>query len=166
MSMFMSRHVPPCHRRHIAIAPHIRAVAVLATLATILLAGCGAAESTALLPTATLPAATLPPTTTPVANGAPVLVFFSKIPESLSDATAVFPAERVAPTSAVATFAIQLLIAGPTQEERSKGYFSELNSLFVGPSTCDSAANPTHGRPDFTLTMNKKGSTPEPGTAT
>jgi spore germination protein GerM len=94
-----------------------------------------------------------------------VLVYFSRNPVSFNDPTAVFSVQRVAPTSAVATYAIQLLIAGPTLDERSAGYFSELNSLFTGPSACSNGSNPTGG-PDFTLTLNKKGSSTEQGTAT
>jgi hypothetical protein len=125
--------------------------------------GCGL--STAASSTASLPTTTLSPTATPMASSSPVLVYFSKNPESFNDSTAVFPVQRVAPNSAVATYAIQLLIAGPTLEERGAGYFSELNSLFTGPSTCSNGSNPTGG-PDFTLTLNKKGSTTEQGTAT
>src|SRR5262249_45173618 len=65
----------------------------------------------------------------------------------------------------VASCSIQLLIAGPTLEERSAGYFSELNSIFIGPSACSNGSNPTGG-PDFTLTLNKKGTATEQGTAT
>lgn len=101
-------------------------------------------------------------TPTPGSTGYAVKVYFSKFPET--SVTAVYPVNRVSPTSAVATFSIQLLIAGPTLEERSQGYFSELNSILSGPSSC-SAPNPTGG-PDFTLTLNMKGSTPQQGTAT
>ena len=94
----------------------------------------------------------------------PIKVFFSKYPEVNTNLNAVFPVNRVSPTSGVATFALQLLIAGPTTTEHSAGYFSELNSLFTGPSTCF-APFPTGG-PDFTLTLNKRGSVTQAGTAT
>jgi hypothetical protein len=71
---------------------------------------------------------------------------------------------RISPTISVGTFAIQLLIAGPTPQERDAGYFSELNSILSGSSNC-SAPYPTGG-PDFKFTLNMKGSTPEQGTAT
>jgi hypothetical protein len=100
----------------------------------------------------------------PTQESYPVKVYFSKFPDSLTRFDAVFPVDRISPTQATATFAIQLLIAGPTLTERSNGYFSELNSLFTGASTC-SAPYPTGG-PDFKLTLNKKGSVNEPGTAT
>src|SRR5712691_67421 len=94
----------------------------------------------------------------------PIRVFFSKFPESTTDFSAVYPVDRTSPTIAVGTFSIQLLIAGPTLSERQAGYFSELNSILTGPSNC-SAPFPTGG-PDFTLTLDKKGSVTEIGTAT
>ena len=111
--------------------------------------------------TGTMPQATATQTTV---TGYLIKVYFSKFPDSLQDYTAVFEVNRVSPTIAVATFSIQLLIAGPTLEERSAGYFSELNSILTGLSTCN-GSNPTGG-PDFTLTLDKKGSTTEQGTAT
>jgi hypothetical protein len=93
-----------------------------------------------------------------------IKVYFSKFPDSLSQFNAVFPVGRTSPTIAVATFSIQLLIAGPTLSERNSGYFSELNSILSGPSAC-SAPYPTGG-PDFTLVLNKKGSVTQLGTAT
>src|SRR5579885_2190609 len=95
----------------------------------------------------------------------PILVFFSKYPDSVNtNFSAVFPVDRVSPTVAVGTFAIQLLIAGPTLSERNQGLFTELNTMLSGPSNC-SAPLPVGG-PDFTLTLNKKGSVTEQGTAT
>ena len=95
----------------------------------------------------------------------PIKVFFSKFPESVStDFSAVYAVDRTSPTIAVGTFSIQLLIAGPTLSERQTGYFSELNSILTAPSSC-SAPFPTGG-PDFKLTLNKRGSKDEQGTAT
>ena len=93
-----------------------------------------------------------------------VKVFFSKSPQSLNNGFAVYPVDRVSPTIAVATYAIQLLIAGPTLSERQAGYFTELNTLLSGPSNC-SAPLPVGG-PDFTLALNKKGTVTQTGTAT
>jgi hypothetical protein len=93
-----------------------------------------------------------------------VKVYFSKFPQSLNRFSAVFPVARVAAASDVETFAIQLLIAGPTPTERRAGYFTELNSFLAGPSSC-SAPYPTGG-PDFTLRLDRKGSAVERGTAT
>ena len=95
----------------------------------------------------------------------PIKVFFSRSPESLNtNPSAVYPVDRVSPTIAVGTFSLQLLIAGPTLSERNAGYFTELNTLLSGPSSC-SAPLPVGG-PDFTLTLNMKGPVPETGTAT
>jgi hypothetical protein len=103
--------------------------------------------------------------TSSTAAGYPVKVFFSKFPESVNtDFTAVYPAERTSPTLAVGTFALQLLIAGPTLSEQQAGYFTELNTMLSGPSNC-SAPLPVGG-PDFTLTLDKKGTVTEKGTAT
>ena len=108
---------------------------------------------------------TIPPTSlAPTSAGYPIRVYFSKFPDSANNFTAVFPVDRISPTIAVGTFAIQLLIAGPTPKEWDAGYFSELNSILTGPSNC-SAPHPTGG-PDFKLTLNMKGPTPEQGTAT
>src|SRR5947209_14887829 len=94
-----------------------------------------------------------------------IKVFFSRFPDSVdTNPSAVYPLDRTSPTIAVGTFSIQLLIAGPTLSERGAGYFTELNSMLSGPSNC-SAPHPIGG-PDFTLTLNKKGTVSEPGTAT
>ncbi len=97
--------------------------------------------------------------------GYPVKVFFSRFPESVStDSTTVYAVDRTSPTIAVGTFALQLLIAGPTLSEQRAGYFTELNTMLGGPSNC-SAPLPVGG-PDFTLTLDKKGTVTEKGTAT
>jgi len=99
------------------------------------------------------------------AQSFPIRVFFSTFPVSVNtNFAAVFPVNRVSPTIAVATFSIQLLIAGPTISERDAGYFTEINTILSGPSNC-SAPLPVGG-PDFKLIMNKKGSVTEQGTAT
>ena len=97
-------------------------------------------------------------------SGYPVKVFFSKSPDSLNNNAAVFSVDRVSPSIAVATFSIQLLIAGPTLSEQQAGYFTELNTMLSGPSNCTGSL--PVGGPDFTLTLNKKGSVPETGTVT
>jgi len=65
-----------------------------------------------------------------------VKVYFSRHPESDADMTAVFPVTRTAPDAGVARAALQALVAGPTQAETDAGYFSELGSMLVGPSSC------------------------------
>jgi hypothetical protein len=161
--------------------------AVIGTLLLLIflaLSACGSGSTNTQTPTATSSPATLtsalqqtatstpsetstavsPATTATSQTGYPIQVYFSKFQDSLNNNDAVFPVNRVSPTIAVATYSIQLLIAGPTTSERSAGYFSEFNSILTGLSSC-SAPYPTSG-PDFTLTLNMKGSTPAPGTAT
>lgn len=100
------------------------------------------------------------PATTATATGYPVLVYFSKNPDSYNDSTAVFPVHRTSPTLGVATYAIQQLIVGPSPSEASAGYFTELSTVLrrTGASSC--------GGPDFKITLNMRGVTPESGTAT
>jgi spore germination protein GerM len=93
-----------------------------------------------------------------ISSGSPVKVFFSKHPDSDRDSTAVFAVTRVAPSPQVATYAIQQLLAGPSASETRAGYFTPLTRALSGPSTC--------GGPDFQLTLNRMGSTPQLGTAT
>jgi hypothetical protein len=127
---------------------------------TLAVAACGATSgaTTANTPTATVAAVT--PTATGGPAGYPIKVYFSNNPGAMT-VTAV---NRISPTAQVEEFSIQMLIAGPTPEERAAGLFSELNDAFSGPSTCLGAL-PTDG-PDFTLSLNMKGSTPSPGTVT
>lgn len=130
--------------------------------ALLALAACSTPSSTGgATPTATSTSATSP---TPALTGYPVKVFFSKTPDSENSFNAVFPVNRVSPTPQVETYSVQLLIAGPTPEERAAGYYSELNSLFSGASQCPSIG--PVGGPDFTLTLNTKGAASEQGTAT
>ena len=91
-----------------------------------------------------------------------IKVYFSKF--GTSDDSTVFAVDRFAPSLAVATFALQSLIAGPTLSERDAGYYTEWNSTLSGPSSCN-GSHPVGG-PDFKLTLNTKGTTPEQGTAT
>src|SRR6266487_328493 len=99
------------------------------------------------------------------ATSYPVKVFFSRWPESVgTDFSAVYAVDRISPTIAVGTFSLQLLIAGPTLSEQQAGYFTELNTMLSGPSNC-SAPRPVGG-PDFTLTLDKKGTFSQTGTAT
>lgn len=117
------------------------------------------APPTQVQPTQPAPSPTVPAATaTPTAAGHPVLVYFSKRPDSLNDPSAVFPVQRTAPTLAVATYAIGQLIAGPTPSEAAAGYFTELSAALSGPSDCGGA--------DFTITLDRRGATPQTGTAT
>ncbi len=138
-------------------------LAVVFIVAALALAACGTSSTTgpgANTPTATATVA-VTPTTTSLA-GYPIKVYFSNNAGSM---TSVAPVNRVSPTSQVETFSIQMLIAGPTPEERAAGLFSEFNDAFTGPSVCVSGTAPVGG-PDFILTLNMKGTTSELGTAT
>lgn len=134
--------------------------AVAATLLSlVVLAGCASSATTGADATATAtgggPAATASPTS---AGGIPVLVYFSKHPDSEHSFTAVFSVMRTSPDQGVATFAIEQLIRGPTPAEQATGLYTELTAALSGTSNC--------GGPDFQITLDKKGSTAESGTAT
>jgi hypothetical protein len=135
---------------------------IIASLLVLLLAltACGAApiSGTSATPTPTVALTATPSaTSTPGVTGYPVKVYFSRHPDSDNNSNAVFPVGRVSPTALVAAFAIQLLIAGPTPDERSSGnYFSEFNGLFNGPSQCATGPAPVGG-PDFILTQDAQG---------
>lgn len=148
------------HNRRLAAGKQV-GLLVAAVLLTAL-AACGAAQTsgTPATPTATTaPTATASATSTPGTSGVtgyPIKVYFTRRSDSENNFNAVFPVDRVSPTAQVAPFAIQLLIAGPTPEERSAGYYSELNGLFSGPSQCATGPAPIGG-PDFTLAQNAQG---------
>jgi hypothetical protein len=96
-----------------------------------------------IAPTATAAAS---PTSSGGGSGIEVKVFFSKHPDSDNSVQAVFAVKRVSPTSGVATFAVQQLIAGPTASEKTQGYFTELTASLTGASNCGGA--------DFQITLN------------
>lgn len=74
----------------------------------------------------------------------PVEVFFSKHPESDDDPSKTFPVDRTAPNRAVATYVIEQLLAGPSNEETDRGYFSTVR-VRDGDSNCNGK--------DFTLSI-------------
>jgi hypothetical protein len=132
-------------------------------LLTLFITACNSSSATTTITGTTLLSqhnTTLASTTTTY----PIKVYFSKYPQSEHNFSATFPVNRVSPTTSVATFAIQLLIAGPTSQEYQAGYFAVVNDLFSGPSSC--AVAPIRTGPDFKITLDKKGSVPEKGTAT
>ena len=112
--------------------------------------------------TATQPTTTAATATQQTTTAYPVKVYFSRLPLSNTNFDAVFPVDRLSPTSNTGTFAMQQLIAGPNAAESTLGYFSEIKDHLVGSSVCSAAAT-TSG---FTLSLNTKGSTSEQGTAT
>jgi hypothetical protein len=147
------KHLPPFGRTLLGL------VLVSGTLAVAACGTTGGATSTSTPTSAPTATAAVTPTTSGLA-GYPIKVYFSNNPGTMM-VTAV---NRISPTLQVGTFAIMMLIAGPTPEERASGLFSELNDAFSGGSTC-AGTLPVDG-PDFTLTLNMKGATPSPGTAT
>jgi hypothetical protein len=78
-----------------------------------------------------------------------IQVAFSRHPLSEEDFSAVFPLSRTVNVDGgrVATAALEALIAGPTPAEAAQGYFSELETMVQGPSSCGGA--------DFTLTIDR-----------
>jgi hypothetical protein len=145
-------------------------IGTLLLLTFLVLSACGSGSTSTPTPTATsAPGLTMtavtPATTATSPEGHTIQVYFSRFQASLNNYSAVFPVNRSSPTIiTAATFAIQLLIAGPTLAERGEGYFSEFNGILTGPSSC-SAPYPTGG-PDFILSLNMEGSIPAPGTDT
>lgn len=150
---------------------HVLCFVFLSMLSSFIFTSCNAntpkKSSTNVMPQSTTLssiASTPQVTRTHTVSTYPVKIYFSKSPESYSNFNKVFPVDRVSPTSSVATFAVQQLIAGPTPSESSSGYFSELHKIMSGPSVCSNAAS--MGNADFTLTLDKKGLADEQGTAT
>ncbi|MGZ3667702.1 MAG: GerMN domain-containing protein [Ktedonobacterales bacterium] len=141
-------------------------ISVMCSLAlvTLVVAGCSSSSSTAggtPTATSTAPAATATTaaaTVTSTPGGYLVKVYFSRHPDTDNNPAAVFPVDRTAPNLQVATYAIQQLIAGPTASETAAHYFTPLPSSLTGSSNC--------GGPDFQITLDMKGTTPEAGTAT
>lgn len=68
------------------------------------------------------------------ASGYPVKVFLTPVNAQTFDA--VVAVRRVSPTFAVGTFAVEALVARPTQEESQRGLFSQLHNAITGPSNC------------------------------
>lgn len=90
-------------------------------------------------------------------SGIKVKVYFSKSATTYEHPEQVYPVMRTSPDTKVGTFAIEQLIAGPTDQEKSAGYLSVLHDSLTGSSNCGA---------DFTLTLDKKGTVDQPGTAT
>ncbi len=86
-----------------------------------------------------------------------VKVYFSKTATTYEHPEQVYPVLRTSPDTKVGTFAIEQLIAGPTDQEKSAGYLSVLHDSLTSSTNCSA---------DFTLTLDKKGTVDQPGTAT
>jgi len=74
------------------------------------------------------------------------------------------PVERITNAIMIETYAMQQLVQGPTAAEQKEGYYSQLQRSITGPSNCSKIGST--GNIDFILTLNRKGSSVEPGTAT
>ncbi len=103
------------------------------------------------------------PTATATPKPSVVQVYFARHPETESNPAAVFPVTR--PTSEVstqarATDALEQMLKGPNQSERSNGYYSPFDGQLAMQSVCPGEFH------DFDLTLDHKGTTPEQGTAT
>lgn len=150
----------PLSSAHCPRLASLEVVSLLMTFAFILSACSGNPT-----PSANVASNTTQTSTSSVTVSYPIKVFFSKSPDSLqTNFNVVYPVNRMSPTIAVATFSIQLLIAGPTLSEQQAGYFSELNTMLSGPSNCTGSL--PVGGPDFIITLNTRGTTPQAGTAT
>jgi hypothetical protein len=132
----------------------------LAAGSLLALVACSPSSSTrgTATPTATTPGNPGATATATAPGPYPVLVYFSRHPDSDSNPNAVFAVNRLSPTLGVATYAIQQLLAGPQSQEQSAGYYTDFAGALSGSSNCGGA--------DFTITLDKRGSVPEPGTAT
>lgn len=155
------------HFRRIAIVSLCMLLALLLNACTTTAPTDTSADAASAVPTAQQTAAEVTsavPTAQPTPSGGshisyPIKVYLSRLPQSNSNFSAVFPVNRVSPTSGVSTFAVQQLVTGPTASESAFGYVSELKNHLSGLSNCPASA-------DFTLKLNTKGSVTVPGTAT
>ncbi len=149
-------------RTHVFTSARLLALGLLAALLT--LSACtvtGTGGTVDNTPTAGggagSPTATAAATNAP--SGNPVVVYFSKHPDSDSNVNAVFAVNRVSPDLGVAKFSLQQLIAGPTAAEAGAGFYTDLTTSLTGASTCGGA--------DFQLYPDHKGTTVSaPGTMT
>ncbi len=129
-----------------------------ASLIALLLAACGTTTGTG-------PGGSTTPTVSPTTSGTTVKVFFTRHPDSDNDPTKVFALTRPVPTSATTTqqrasYALQQVLAGPTQAERAQSYYSPFDGQLALQSVCAGEFR------DFDLTLAHRGPTAEPGTAT
>ncbi len=88
---------------------------------------------------------------------ATVRVYFPKTSDPAFDH--VYSVTRYVTPPVTATYAVQLVIAGPTLGEQSAYHvYSEVNEILTGFSNCQHR--------DFKITLNQRGPKPETGTAT
>ena len=88
-----------------------------------------------------------PQVVTPSAETYSVLIYFSQNPKSYDDFTYTVTVPRTSDRVDIATYTIEQLIAGPTEQEAAQRLFSPLTNKLTGDSNC--------GGPDFSLSINK-----------
>ena len=142
------------------LSPRRRAILTVAAtlLSLVVLAGCASTATADADATATATNGAPTATASPTTGGIPVLVYFSKHPDSENNFSAVFSVQRTSPDQGVATYAIKQLILGPSPAEQATGLYTELTAALSGASNCGGA--------DFQISLDKKGDTAESGTAT
>jgi hypothetical protein len=133
------------------------AVALVTGLALII-AACGTTTKVG-------PGGSTTPTSSPGASGTTVKVYFTRHPDSDNLPTKVFALSRTSTatlttTQAKATYALERMLAGPSQSERAQSYYSPFDGQLALQSVC-----PGEFR-DFDLTLDHRGPTAEKGTAT
>ena len=153
------RREPPRHPRRRQIGFGMLATALL----LLGLAACGA--TTTGPGGATSPTATAKSTPSPTASptNSTVQVYFAKHPDTDNNPTADFAVTRITTATTMqdrATFALEEMLKGPTQAERSQGYYSPFDGQLALQSVCPGPFR------DFDLTFDHRGTTPEQGTVT
>ena len=94
------------------------------------------------------PPATSPPVQNDQRQSISLAVYFSKEPESLDDFTYTQAVTRSSSRADMGAFAVEQLIAGPTNTEASHGLFSSLKGKLQGDSSCSGK--------DFSLSVSSR----------
>lgn len=111
------------------------------------------------------PGGSATPTSSPGASGTTVKVYFTRHPDSDNVPTKVYALSRTSTatlttTQSKATYALERMLAGPSQSERAQNYYSPFDGQLALQSVCPGAFR------DFDLTLDHRGPTAEKGTAT
>ena len=109
------------------------------------------------------PSSNTTPTVSP--SGATVKVYFTRHPDSDNDPTKVFALTRTVPATAAtihdrATYALEQMLAGPSQAERAQNYYNPFDGQLALQSYCSGPFR------DFDLTLDHRGAQAETGAAT
>jgi hypothetical protein len=137
------------------------ALTLLLGALALLVSACGATPPTSN--TTPTPGGSTTPTANP--SGATVKVYFTRHPDSDNDPTKVFALTRTASATATtvhdqATYALEQMLAGPSQTERAQGYYNPFDGQIALQSYCSGPFR------DFDLTLDHRGATAETGAAT